>query len=90
MATCDVLDWRCIFVSELVGSAFLAMIIGLILYFVIASRLNWGFKTTIGFLFPIVLISGLAVTGFSAIFAFSTIVVGLMFAWIINRIIGNR
>lgn len=90
MATCDVLDIRCIFVSEIVGNAILAMIILMIFYFVVASRLNWGFKTTVGFLFPIILIGGLAITEFSAIFAFTTILVGLMYAWIINRIIGNR
>ena len=90
MASCDILDFRCIFVSELVGSVFLATIIAMILYFIIASKLNWGFNTTIGFMIPIVLIMGLTFSGFSAIMAFLTIVVGLMLAWVFNKLIGNR
>ena len=90
MVGCEILDFRCIFVSEIVGSAFLAVIIAMIFYFIIASKLNWGFTTTIGFLFPIILILGLTFAGFSAIMAFLTIVVGFMLAWVFNKLIGNR
>ena len=90
MVSCEILDFRCIFVSELVGSAFLATILAMVLYFIIASKLNWGFTTTIGFMVPIVLIFGLTLTGFSAIMAFLTVVIGFMLAWIFNKLIGNK
>lgn len=90
MASCEILDFRCIFVSEIIGSVFLSIIIAMIFYFIIASKLNWGFTTTIGFLFPIVLILGLSLAGFSAIMAFLTVAVGFMLAWIFNKLIGNR
>ncbi len=90
MVNCEILDFRCIFVSELVGSVFLATIVAMILYFIIASKLNWGFTTTIGFMIPMVLILGLTFAGFSAIMAFLTIIVGFMLAWVFNKLIGNK
>lgn len=87
---CNLIDFRCIFVSELAGTALMAIMLGLVLYFIAASKLNWGFTTTVGFLIPIVLIFGLAITGFSAIMAFSTIILGLMLAWVFNKFTGNR
>lgn len=90
MVGCDILDFRCIFVSEIIGSVFLATIVAMILYFIIASKLNWGFTTTIGFMIPTVLILGLSLAGFSAIMAFSTIVIGFMLAWVFNKLVGNR
>ncbi len=89
MAACDLLDFRCIFVNEIVGDVVLAGVLAIVLYFIFASRMKMGFDTTITFLFPILLIFGLAISGFSTIFAFSTIIVGLMLAWIFNRVIGN-
>lgn len=89
MGVCNLLDFRCIFVNEIIGDAMLAVIIGAILYFIVASKLKLGFDTTIAFGFPLLLILGLAITGFSAIFAFATVVVGLMLAWIFIKIIGN-
>lgn len=90
MPSCELLDFRCIFVNEIAGSVLLASILALIFYFIIASKMRWGFDTTITFLFPILFIFGLAITGFSIIYAFSTVVVALMVAWLFNRIIGNR
>lgn len=87
---CDILDLKCIFVNELVGSTVLAVVLGLVLYFIIASKNRFGFDTTITLLFPILFIMGLAVTGFSIIFAFATVFIGLMLAWIFNKLIGNR
>ncbi len=89
MASCDVLDFRCIFVNELIGSVLLTVLVGAVFYFIIASKLRWGFDTTIATLFPILLIGGLMLTGFSAVFAFSTVIIGIMVAWIFNKIIGN-
>lgn len=90
MASCDILDFRCIFVSEIVGSVFLATILAMVLYFIIASKLNWGFTTTIGFMVPVILILGLSFAGFSAIMAFLTVIIGFMLAWVFNKLIGNR
>ena len=87
MPACDLLDFRCIFVNEIVGDVVLAGVLALVLYFIAASRLRLGFDTTIVFLFPILFIFGLAISGFSTIFAFATILVGFMLAWIFNRII---
>ena len=90
MPGCDLLDFRCIFVNEIVGDPLLAGVLAIVLYFVAASRLRLGFETTVVFLFPIMLIFGLAISGFSTIFAFSTVLVGLLIAWLFNKIIGNR
>jgi len=90
MAGCEILDFRCIFVSEIVGSVFLATLLAILFYFIIASKLNWGFTTTIGFAIPLILILGLTLTGFSAIMAFMTVIIGFMLAWIFNKLIGNR
>ena len=90
MPACDLLDFRCIFVNEIIGDPLLAGVLAIVLYFIAASRLRLGFDTTIVFLFPIMLIFGLAIAGFSTIFAFSTVLVGLLIAWLFNKIIGNR
>lgn len=87
---CEILDFRCILVSELIGSTVLAGIAMLVLYFVIAGKLRFGFETTIYFLAPMLLIVGLAITGFSVIYAFTTVVVAIMVAWVFNRIVGNK
>lgn len=86
---CEVLDIRCIFMNELIGNAMLAMIFVAILYFIIASKIRLGFDTTIAMAIPLLLITGLAFSGFSAIYAFSTLLVGLMVAWVFQRVIRN-
>ncbi len=87
---CDILDLRCIFVSEIAGTALMATMIAVALYFIAASRLNWGFNTTIGFLFPMLFIITLGIAGFSAVMAFSTIIIGALAAFMFNKIVGNR
>lgn len=87
---CDILDLRCIFVNEIAGSLTLAIILAMIGYFIIASRSKLGFDTTLVFGSFILLLLGLSISGFSVIFAFLTIIVALMVAWIFDRIIGNR
>ena len=90
MPACEILDFRCIFVNEIVGNVVLAVVLAAILYFIIASRLKLGFDTTLAFAIPIVLLSGLAIGGFSVIFAFLTMVTAIMIAWLFDRIIGNK
>ena len=87
---CDLLDLRCIFVSELAGDAVMAMLIGAIIYFITASKLRWGFDTTVVFMIPALLIFGLSITGFSIMYAFITVLAGLFAAWIFNIVTGNR
>lgn len=87
---CELLDFRCWIVNEIVGSTVLAVILAAIIYFIVAGRLRLGFDTTIAFALPTLLIFGIAFTGFSVIYAFATIVVGFMLAWIFDKIIKNR
>ena len=84
---CELLDFRCIFVSELIGSALLTVIITAIAYFVIASKNRWGFDTTIATALPVLLIIGFMISGITAIMAFATILIGLLLAWLFNRIL---
>lgn len=86
---CELLDLRCIFVSELIGSVVLATIIIAILYFIVAAKLRWGFDTTIAFSIPFLLILGLAITGFSIIFATATVLVSLLLAWLLSQTINK-
>ena len=90
MANCNLLDFRCIFVSEIFGNVLLTVLFATLFYFIIAAKLRFGFDTTIAFAFPLLLIAGLAFAGFSAVFAFSTVIIGLIVAWILNVLINNR
>ena len=90
MPGCDILDFRCLIMNEIVGSVTLTVVLFAIMYFVIASKLRLGFDTTILFLFPTVVILGLAVGGFSTIYAFATIIVAILVAFAFQKFIGNR
>lgn len=87
MASCEIIDFKCIFVNEIAGSLALAIILFLILYFVAASRLKIGFDTTVYFLFPIIIIASAAIGGFTAVFAFATVFSAILIGWIINKYI---
>ncbi len=87
---CDLLDWRCIIISELIGDVVLAFLIAILFYFIISTKLRWGFDNTMAFSIPILLIVGLAFAGFSTIFAFLTVIIGLLLAWVINIMLNNR
>jgi len=84
------LDLRCIFVNELVGSAFLSIIIATIFFFIFSSKIKVGFRTSIVVAVPVLLIFGLTLTGFSALYAFITVLVGFMLAAVFQKLIGNR
>ena len=86
---CDILDVRCIFMNELIGSPTLAVLILVLLMFVVASRIKFGFDTTLVLAIPTILLIGFGISGFAAIMALTTIIVGLMLAWLFNQIIGN-
>ena len=84
---CDVLDFRCVIMNELIGSVVLTMLLGAILYFIVASKLKFGFGTTLSLAVPFILILGITFAGFSPIYAFLTLLGGVLLAWIYQRII---
>ncbi len=90
MAGCDLLDLRCIFVSELVGSAILSIVLAAILLFMFFSRTRIGFKTSMVASVPLLLIFGMAITSFSVLYAFITVLIGLMLAAVFQKVIGNQ
>lgn len=87
MPSCEIIDFKCIFINEIAGSVTLAIVIAMILYFVATSRLKLGFDTTMYFLFPVLVIVGLLGGGFSIIFAFVALFVALLVGWMINKVI---
>jgi len=90
MASCDILDIRCLFVSELIGSVTLTIVLFAIFYFIIASKMRFGFDTTVLFAIPILLIISLALGGFAVVYALSGFITAIILSWIFQRIIGNR
>ncbi len=90
MAGCDLLDLKCIFVSELVGSVTLAVVIASMLFFIFASRVKIGFRTTIVISIPILLLFGLAIGSFSALYGFLTLFIGVIIAVIFQKMVGNK
>ena len=90
MPSCEILDLRCIILNEIVGSVTLALVLFAVMYFVIASKMKLGFDTTILFLFPTIVILSLAISGFSIVYAFATIMVAIMVGWMFDRVIGNK
>jgi len=87
---CDIIDFRCVIMNELVGSSLLTVVLGAMLYFIVASKNKLGFDTTIALMIPILLIMGLMFTSFTTILIFASIGVGLLLAWMFQQIIGNR
>lgn len=87
---CDILDFKCVIVNELIGSVALTIILAAILYFVIAAKMKLGFETTLVLFVPIILAFSMVVFGLSAVYIFITLLAGLLVAFIILRLIGNR
>ncbi len=90
MAACDLLDLRCIFVSELVGSVVLAVVLAAMLFFIFASKVKIGFRTTVVVSIPIILLFGLAIGSFSALYGFLTLFIGIIIAVIFQKMVGNK
>ena len=87
---CSVLDFKCILVNELVGSVTLAVLFIALLYFMIASKMKFGFDTTLVLLVPLLIISSLVLSVFSGIYAFITLIAGLLLGYIFIKFIENR
>lgn len=90
MVGCEILDFRCLFINEIIGSITLAVVFGAIFYFIIASKLRFGFDTTIAFALPVIIIMGLAMGGFPIIYAFTTVIVAWMLGFLFQKLIGSR
>lgn len=88
-SSCEIIDFKCLFINEIVGNVTLTIVLFMILYFIMASKLKWGFEITIYLLFPVIVIIGLAGGGFSTIFAFVTLLVAFMVGWAVNKFISK-
>ncbi len=89
LMACDLLDLQCIFVGELIGNMVLTFLLGIIFYFILASKLRFGFTTTIVVAIPFLFIFGLAIGGISSVMAFAALFIGVFLAWTFSKIIGN-
>jgi len=87
---CDITDFKCVYVSELIGSPILAVLLLGIAFFAFTSYKRIGLKTTLWLAcayFPVV---SYFIAGTSFIFALVTLLVSLLLAFLNARIIGNR
>ena len=84
------LNFKDVFVNEIAGTPLIAILLLLIAYFAVSSKLKFGFDTTLVLLVPIIIIGGMMFSGFSIIYAFVTLIVAIFLAWIFNRFIENR
>ena len=87
---CEILDIQCLFVSEIIGSVTLTFVLGILFFFIISSKLRFGFDTTILLAIPVALIASLAFGGFTIVYALLGIILALILAWLFDRIIGNK
>lgn len=90
MVGCDLLDLKCIFVNELIGSVALTVVLAALLLFIFTSKINVGFRTAFVTAIPLILLFGMIFGGFSAIYAFITVMVGFLLAAIFQKLIGNQ
>lgn len=87
---CDILDIRCILVNELIGDATLAIVFVAILFFIFAIKARMRFELMMVIGMPLIVSVSLLIFGFGAIYAFITLIAGVLIALVINRLIGNR
>ena len=88
--TCDIIDLRCIYVNDLIGSPILASLILMALFYSLASYNKWGYKTTIWMQIIVLPILFYFIAGTTLAFALATFFVSLAFAILQVRITGNR
>ena len=70
MVACDVLDFRCVFVNEIFGSAVLTVLAAVILWFIFSNKMRISFRISIMTAFAILPIFGMMFAGFMPMFAF--------------------
>ncbi len=83
---CEILDLKCLFQNEIIGSPLLAIIVFAVAYFIVASKLRLGFDTTVALSVPVILLISLAFGGFATLYAFLGILAGFMIAWLVGKI----
>ena len=88
--SCNILDVKCVVVNELIGDAFLTLLIAGILFFIFMAKQRAGVKTTIWastIFFPITSVLIMGSAGVSI--AIVTIVAGIFLGLLHSRIIRN-
>ncbi len=88
--TCDILDFRCVVVNDLIGSASLALMIAGIFFFAYASYNKIGFKTTLWFSVAYFPVMAYFISGGIFLYAIMTLLVALGIALLHTRLTGNR
>lgn len=86
---CDLTDFKCVVVNELIGDPILTVILLGVALFLFASYNRWGIKTTIWtsiVFFPLV---SYFVAGTGGAFAFITFFVAVIAAIVQSRIVRN-
>lgn len=86
---CNVIDIKCIFVNELVGSIILSIIILFVIYLIAASKLRFGYDTTIAVGIVVLFIGSLALGNLAGILAFATVIIGILLTVELSRLLGN-
>lgn len=84
---CNLIDLRCIFVNELFGTLTLTFIALTIVYFIVASKLKFGFEMTIYGGLLVVLALSIAFGKIQIVLAFATVLVAILVANLFNRFI---
>ena len=88
--TCSIADFRCTYVSELIGDPILAVLILGALFFAFMSYRRVGLKTTLWLscvYFPVI---SYFIVGTTFVFAIVTLVASLSLALLHTRLVGNR
>ena len=75
--------------NELIGDVVLATVLMAVLYFVVMAKLRMSFGLTVAMGVPFLLLLGSVMAGFQVMFAFLTVAVAILIAWVFQRIIKN-
>lgn len=86
---CDVIDLKCILVNEIIGSVVLSIIFLAVIYFIISSKLRFGFETTIVLGIVILILGSLAIGNLAAVLAFLTLLIAVLLGIKFSNLLGN-
>lgn len=89
--TCSPIDFVCVIRNDLIGNGTLAILFVLLIYFIIAAKLKFGFDTTFIILIPFSIIGAIAI-GSSAgiVYGFISMFIGIILGWIAIRLFELR
>lgn len=88
--TCDIFNLKCIIVNELIGNSLLTVILGTIAFFIFASKIRFGFDTTIVLGFIYICLITLVVGGLIPFLVIMVMLLALYVGYYFNRVVGNR